>query len=127
MQKEFTLYILINKDLGMGKGKIVSQGCHAVHHIVHQILTNSIEKPNDAKIQKYYQEYMKWSNRCSKIISLNVPFVEIQKIIEETKDTYPHVVIHDAGRTQVEPGSMTCCAFYPSDELTDRMKSFKLL
>lgn len=127
MQKESTMYILVNKDLGMGKGKAVSQGGHAVHHIVHNILTNYARNPNDEIIKKYFREYVKWSNECSKIIALNVPLVEIQKIIEETKDKYQRVIIHDAGRTQVEPGSMTCCGFYPNDELSELMRPFKLL
>lgn len=124
--KDSTLYILINKDLGMKKGKDVSQGAHAVHHIVHNILTNYAKNPNDKMVKKHYNDYVKWEN-SPKIIALNVSFSEIQKIVEDTKDKYSCVEIHDAGRTQVKPGSLTCVGFYPTDELSELMRPFKLL
>jgi peptidyl-tRNA hydrolase, PTH2 family len=124
---EHTLYILVNKDLSMGKGKAVSQGGHAVHHIVHNILMNHAKDPDNKIIKKYHQKYMDWTNGHSKIITLNVPYADIQKLLKEMDESYPYEMIHDAGRTQVDPGSMTCLGFYPSDELTEIMRPFKLL
>ena len=47
---EFTMYILINKDLQMGKGKIASQSAHATHIIVHDILTKISNRYFDLKV-----------------------------------------------------------------------------
>lgn len=116
--KESTMYILVNKDLKMRPGKSSSQTAHVGQQVTHKILTDTSKK--------YYQEYMKWYNSGSKKIVLSVTYAEIIKIIEETKDKYPCVVINDAGRTQVEPGSLTAIGFYPNDELTDLMRPYKL-
>ena len=123
-QNDFTMYIIINKDLSMGKGKIASQTGHAVHIMVHNILTN---KNGDELAKLNFVKYTKWNNKGSKTIVLNVPFDKMKEMLANEKYTNKCVYVCDAGRTQVEPGSVTAIGFYPADDLMEDMKEFKLL
>jgi len=129
---EMIMYIMINKNLSMGKGKIVSQTAHAVHHIVHQIIENYISIPEspteDQSITEAKADYAKYVNWCTsgrKTVALNVPYEEMIKYTDN--DKYKHKAIRDAGKTQVDPGSLTVIGFYPTNDLKAEMKKFKLL
>lgn len=119
MDKPIVMYLIINNDLGMQKGKIASQIGHCVCEIVERIIRSGYES---TKIPEYYNTYMRWKNGCAKIV-LKAPEEKLKELMK-----LDHCVsIYDAGRTQVESGSLTCIGFYPSTELGEVLKDLKLL
>jgi len=122
------MYILVNKNLAMGKGKIASQTAHAVQLIVHRIITNMIRSPS-VETTSDYLKYIEWmelgGNTGGKTIVLNVPYEEMINFLDEKKNKC--VCIMDGGLTQVAPGSLTVIGFYPTDNVNFDVKKFKLL
>lgn len=93
------IVVLINKELGMSPGKIAAQACHAV-------ISLGVEGDYDACIVLYAPDakflkeaWRKVTMDCHKAIAGNV--------------------IVDAGRTEVEPGSVTALALLGPKEEVD--------
>lgn len=108
----YAMYILINKSLGMQKGKIAAQAGHAVQKMTEYCVKNCPEiwyNYNQSNIPK---------------ITLQVKTEDQMKdILLETKDIIKSYVI-DEGRTQIKPNSLTAVAFIPMDK-SNSPKCFK--
>ena len=115
------MYILVNDDLKMGKGKIAGQVGHVVGLITEEIIRKSYERSKG--IPDCYQRYMIWKATGHTKVILKATQEQIIKLIEEPESIY----IRDAGKTQIAPDSLTVLGFYPSDTLKDKFKNFKLL
>ncbi len=114
------MYIVINQDLKMGSGKIAAQVGHVVHHIVEEITKIKYET---VKKPQFCSDYDMWNNNgCTKIV-LKAPKEKLLELMKLDKARY----ILDAGKTQVEPGSLTVVGFYPSREIKKYVSSLKLL
>jgi len=108
--------IVVRKDLRMDKGKIASQVAHA-----------SLEayKKTDENIRKL------WEEGGSKKIVLRVEspekLIELKEKVRRMK--IPYALIRDAGKTQVEPGTITSLGIGPvEEEVIDMVtKGLKLL
>lgn len=123
-QEEIVMYILINNDLGMAKGKIASQAAHVAGLIVHDILTKVYElsTPEALEDYNYYEKWM--SGGKYKKIVLKASESDLLKLINsEKKCRY----VIDAGLTQIKPNSLTVVGFFPRDYPKDKFKDFKLL
>ncbi|MBU5682127.1 MAG: peptidyl-tRNA hydrolase Pth2 [Candidatus Aenigmatarchaeota archaeon] len=116
MVKEIKQVIVIRTDLEMGKGKMISQACHA-----------SLEAYKLAP--PYFKN--KWKFFGYKKVVLKVSSLEeLLKIYEEAKkEKIPCVLIKDAGKTQLESGTITCVALGPyySEKIDKITKNLKLL
>lgn len=107
MEDEYIMYLIINNDLKMGKGKIASQTCHAACKVT-RILERYKPTP------KYYKDWEK--NGEPKIV-----LKATEEQLNELADEYPAneiddtwcVTIRDAGRTQIKSNSLTVIAFRP--------------
>lgn len=119
MSDDYVMYIIINNDLNMAKGKIASQVGHVVQHIIEDILESYY---NSKKQTEKYLNYTKWKNGCKKII-LKTSQANLLNLIEN----YNCVPIYDAGKTQVEPNSLTVIGFYPSNKNYKLFSQYKLL
>ena len=119
MSQDYIMYILINNDLNMGKGKIASQVGHVVQHIIENLL-DSVS--NNNKKKEKYLNYIEWKNGCKKII-LKASQADLLYFLEN----YDCVPIYDAGKTQIESNSLTCVGFYPSNKNAQMFTKFKLL
>lgn len=100
---ELKQVILMRTDLKMGKGKMIAQGAHA-----------SVQ----AVMESNKKLLSNWKSKGMRKITLKVDSLEqLKEIIEEAylKDLVA-VTIQDAGRTQVESGTMTCGAIGPAPE-----------
>lgn len=100
------MYIFVNNDLSMGKGKIASQVGHAVQAITEEIIRKGYEKNPPPEC---YFTYMKWKRHCAKIV--------LKASTEQLKELAKHMEarsIIDDGQTQVDPGSLTVVGFFPS-------------
>ncbi|KAG0437884.1 putative peptidyl-tRNA hydrolase 2 [Dictyocoela muelleri] len=105
---DYTLYLLINTDLGMSKGKIISQIAHAI---------GSVYENTDPDLIKA------WLSSGSKKVVLKSNQDFMNELVYKCKRSgiiaYPVI---DAGRTQIPSGSLTVLAIGP--ELTEKSKEY---
>ena len=106
------MYIIVNNDLGMQKGKIASQVGHVVALWVEQMLTS-----NKAL-------YFKWKSTGQKKIVLKTSQTELEQLMKHSDAKF----IIDAGRTQIPEHSLTVVGFLPCYTSADsRFEKYKLL
>ncbi len=115
------MYILVNDDLKMGKGKIAGQVGHVVGLITEEIIRKSYETSKG--IPDCYSRYMIWKATGHAKVVLKATQEQINQLLGEPESVY----IRDAGKTQIAPNSLTVIGFYPSANLKDKFKDYKLL
>jgi peptidyl-tRNA hydrolase, PTH2 family len=100
---EYKQVILVRMDLKMSKGKIASQVSHAS--------VEAVLRSTSSKVKAWREEGM------AKIVLKVKDKGELMKHKQIAKD-YGLItaVIQDAGRTEIEPGTITCLAIGPDDE-----------
>ncbi len=116
---EYVMYLFVNVDLKMDKGKMCAQVGHAVQYLTEEIIRSGYESaPPPAK----YINYMKWIPFSKKITlkATEAQMMELSKIEGA-------IIVIDAGRTQIPAGSMTVVGFPPCNTLSERFKDYKLL
>jgi PTH2 family peptidyl-tRNA hydrolase len=114
-EEDYTMYILVNNDLQMGKGKLGAQIGHAV-----EMITTAVHKMNN---REYIEIYKKYLQSGSKKIVLKASKEDLEMYINDRDSVY----VIDAGKTQIPSGSLTAVAFLPSNKNKERFKHFKLL
>lgn len=119
-ESQYYMYVLVNDDLKMGKGKIAGQVGHVVGLITEEIIRKSYESDT---VSKEYLRYVKWKHTGHAKIILKATQEQITSFIGHSESMY----ILDAGRTQIAPDSLTVLGFYPSNNLKEQFKNFKLL
>jgi len=110
--------IIVRNDLGMSKGKTAGQCAHA-----------SVSAYNIA-LAREKEDARQWEEEGQKKIVLKVGSEEeLLSLYERMKREMPCALIRDAGKTQLEPGTITCFGAGPADEaLINRYtKELKLL
>lgn len=113
------MYIVVNSDLQMSKGKAIAQCCHCVCDVVRRLENQKTEN------------YRVWMKEGQKKVVVKAT----QKQLEALLDEYVNNVfvwckgVHDAGLTQVPENSLTCVVFCPLDssQVPDILKKLKLL
>lgn len=103
-EQELRMYIVVNNDIGMGKGKIASQVGHAVMLVVEYLIKHEPDS---------YQKYK--ASGMPKIV-LKADAEMMQSLTAKSR-----WIVHDAGRTQIELGTLTTIGFPPMTE-ADRDK-----
>ncbi len=95
--------IIIRTDLKMSKGKLSSQVAHAS-------LEAYKKTAEDARRE--------WESEGQKKVVLKVSGeTELLEIFMSAKKAkLPAALIHDAGKTQLEPGTATCIAIGPGED-----------
>jgi PTH2 family peptidyl-tRNA hydrolase len=97
------LVLVVRADLGMGRGKIAAQVAHAAVA---------------AALASYgSDDFAAWlADGQPKVVLRAASAEELQQIAEQGRTAgLPVEVIHDAGRTQLAPGTATCCALGPAE------------
>lgn len=115
---ELKQVIIVRSDLQMGKGKIAAQSAHAS--------IGALEKAR-AKNPDWVSE---WESTGSAKVVLKVPTKqELLELFENMRKELPCALVHDAGRTQLEPGEITCfaCGPAPASALDKHTGKLKLL
>lgn len=106
--------IVVRQDLKLPKGKMAAQVAHA-----------SLEayKKTDQRVVE------EWEDEGVKKIVLKVPGLkELMEIKNKVKaEKIPYVVIKDAGKTELKPGTITCLGIGPVkeskiDKITGKLK-----
>ncbi len=110
---EPAMYIFVNQDLNMGKGKIAGQAGHVVGKLTERLVKNPT------------QEYLDWSQTLFKKIVLKATKQQIIDLCQLDGA----LVIHDAGRTQIPSGSLTVVGFPPryAKDIPPAFAKYKLL
>ena len=98
------MYIIINNDLGMTKGKT----CAQVGHVVRRV-TSALHNANNS-------DYKNWLRTGEAKIVLKSTESNMLRLIEKYKmngNTFWCMDVRDAGLTQIAPNSLTAIAFCP--------------
>jgi PTH2 family peptidyl-tRNA hydrolase len=104
--EEYVLNIIIRTDLGMSKGKVVSQVGHAITGILTYLIENR-------------RIYDVWKNCGEPKIALKGNIGEINDVVTKAREKGVHVYrVYDAGKTQVPSGSNTVVAIGPAPKST---------
>lgn len=107
---ELAMYIILNNDLHMGKGKLVSQGSHVVSKITRNLEKMCNDKPKSDQVTKY----KKWLKNGEAKIVLKATTLQLEELLKLPESEY----IIDAGRTQIAENSLTAVGFYPNTKTT---------
>ena len=97
------LALLVRADLRMGRGKLAAQVAHAAV---------AAERAARGTV-----EHERWISEGQPTVVLRVENeAQLQAVIDAAvAAATPVQPIRDAGRTQVQPGTLTCCAIGPAD------------
>lgn len=119
LNDDYKMVLVVRNDLGMGKGKIAAQCGHAVASAV---LTALARKP---KALRHW--LITGSTKVAVKIQSKEELLSLYKIAR--KNDIVAEYIRDAGRTQIEPGSLTVLAIGPGpiDKINRITGSLKLL
>lgn len=103
---DHAMYIIINNNLNMTKGKIAAQASHAACKI-----TRMLHAKNNSN-------YDNWLRIGEAKIVLKATEAEMLALIEKydnskTSEINKCIYINDAGHTQIPTGSLTAVAFFP--------------
>tara|TARA_Y100000310_G_scaffold325184_1_gene388278 strand:- start:1872 stop:2216 length:345 start_codon:yes stop_codon:yes gene_type:complete len=95
--------IVVRKDLKMSSGKTAAQCSHAS--------TEATLKSEDPKVKSWRKDGMK---KVVLKVNSKEELLNVKK--EADKNNLVISLIKDAGKTQVEPGSITCLSIGPDSE-----------
>ena len=116
-KEEYKMVVLVRNDVKMGKGKIAAQVGHAA---VECALYS--EKKDKKSFDAWY------SGGQAKVILKVDSLDELKHYMQEARSNGLTVaMITDAGRTQIEPGTVTCLGIGPApvseiDRITGELK-----
>jgi peptidyl-tRNA hydrolase, PTH2 family len=97
------LVLVVRVDLGMGRGKIAAQVAHAA-------VTAALVSGGSAAFAAWLAEGQ------PKVVLKVTGGERLLEVAGQAREAgLPVSVIQDAGRTQVAPGTPTCCAVGPAD------------
>ena len=120
--KAIKITVCVRKDIAMSPGKIASQVAHACL----QLATNLDLDPKRKSLVRNWQQQ---SNE--KIVVLECHSLDAMKSIQSKASEFGvwSAPIADAGRTEVEPGTITCLAVGPGyentiDKITGHLKLY---
>ena len=95
--------IIMRTDLKMGRGKIAAQSAHASVAALGKVTASA---------------YSAWVSQGMKKIVLKIGSKkELLDLFMRAKKMFPTALIKDAGMTQVTPGTPTCIAIGPAEEI----------
>lgn len=94
--------ILLREDVGMSKGKMIAQACHAS--------LKAYKKADSSDVSE-------WEASGAKKVALQVDGEELrQKRMDAEASGLTVSTVKDAGHTEVEPGTETAIAIGPDEE-----------
>src|SRR5271169_6222811 len=109
---EIKQVIVVRTDLKMGKGKLAAQVAHAAL---------SAAEESRGRRGSFYDE---WKDQGqAKVVLKGTGEAELQELFRKARSMgLPSSLIQDAGRTQLEPGTVTCLGIGPAPaELVDKV------
>ncbi len=110
------MVIVVRTDVDMGKGKVAAQVAHAAVSLVLKVL--------NSRNESWKRWLESWLNEGQPKIVVKVQSFEELMQRKQKAETLglPTEVIVDAGKTQVEPGTVTCLGIGPApSEVIDKV------
>ncbi len=101
-KQNYNMYIFVNEDLKMSKGKIASQVGHVVLMMVEHVLNN--------KKSEEFIKYKEWKMNGQPKIILKATEQDLLMLKDLPESKY----VIDAGKTQIQAGSLTVVGFLPN-------------
>lgn len=114
---DYKLVVLVRNDVKMGKGKIAAQVAHAAVQCALYA-----EKKDKRSFEAWY------ATGQAKVVLKVDGLDELKRYMAEARSVGLHTeMITDAGRTQIEPGTITCMGIGPAlvsdiDKVTGELK-----
>lgn len=121
--KEKAMYVLVNEDIKISKGKLAGQVGHAVCTYIYRTFIKGyngqqiyITKEQQSFLDNYMEVQKKIILKCS------------QDKLEELEEEGKYIVIRDNGLTQLEPNTLTCICvgIYEKENAPNWVKELKL-
>ncbi|EDO41127.1 predicted protein [Nematostella vectensis] len=116
---EYKMILVVRQDLGMGKGKVAAQCCHAAVGLCRQLLKNN------PKVLRM------WENAAQPKVVVKAPDEDALVSLSKKARSLglETCLIRDAGRTQIAPGSKTVLGVGPGplelvDQVTGHLKLY---
>lgn len=112
------MYIFVNSDLELTKGRACAQVGHVVMLLTDEIVRNGYESfpPSEN-----YIKYMKWKNNCTKIV-LRATTEQLNELKNKENARY----FIDSGE-RLGNNCLTCVGFFPGTLSDEFVKDYKLL
>lgn len=106
---QYKMCIVIRTDLGMSAGKMIAQACHA-----------AVGANEEAK-RLNHKAWRNWREEGAKKVALEAESLEeIEELSKRAEDLdIVSVTIHDAGLTEIPPGTVTALGLGP--DRSDRL------
>ncbi len=119
--EEVKQVIVVRRDLRMSRGKLAAQVAHAAVSCVFEIL--------DSGNRTWLEWLETWRATGQKKVVVRVDSeAELLRVYSEARQlNLPTVIIEDAGRTELPPGTRTCVGIGPApsrliDKVTGNLK-----
>ena len=117
--RECKMVIVVRSDLGMSPGKVASQCVHAALGCVRLCHAASSESDGGGGCGGIGMDHSAiarlWESMGEKVVCLRCDGLpEMQRCLDAARALgIPAHAVRDAGRTEIEPGSITCLAIGP--------------
>jgi PTH2 family peptidyl-tRNA hydrolase len=100
------MVIIMRTDLNMSIGKMIAQACHAA--------VNCSEETKRTQTK----HWRRWRDEGAKKVALQADsFEELEELTVRAEElNITHVMIQDAGQTEIPPGTTTCLGIGPHQE-----------
>lgn len=109
------MVFVVNSELSMGPGKMAAQVGHATLGLYRHV--------QEGKDERACAEMKQWEETGPRKVVVRGN--NAQHLLALKKKSFelriPNVMVHDAGRTQVEPGSLTVLALFGRSSLLDKV------
>lgn len=116
---EEKMYILVNEDIKISKGKLAGQVGHAVASYMFNVM-KEIESEGKSREFRRISDYMKEQKK----VILRCPESELVNL----EDNESYNAIRDKGITHLKPGTLTCVniGIYNDSNVPEWVKKLKL-
>lgn len=105
-----TCYLIVNEQLGMSMGKAAAQTAHAMQYLLVRLYSWRYDdlRPTDRETLTIIRDFDEWMKGNHRKVVLKADPEEWVKLKE-----LPHVLVKDAGLTEIPSGSETCIGLFP--------------
>ena len=118
MDKNIVFYIFVNTDLNMTKGQLAPQISHITQIIVEELVKKCYEEQPPSK---ECMNYMRWKMNPVTII-LKATTSQLQELMKQNNSR--HFI---DGTDRIPANSLTCVGFFPTNDLDEMVKNYRLL
>lgn len=130
MQEDLVMYFVVKESLNMSIGKTAAQVAHACHLLLNKynMLNNRLNNLAQLSEQeiKFIERIKIWNNTTLKAGYKKVVLVAKDKDWDKIKQEHDHIVVIDAGLTEVNPNTETVIGLCPILK-SERGKTLKRL